>query len=192
MKEKTTKKTLLTAIQSGDENIRTEAWLGAGAVGASVIKPLAKLVVKGELEVGRAAKRAMWQIVRTVGAPGTKDKKRRAVIDKLIALLEDKHPSAVRREVLWMLSEIGSEASDVDAIAALLSNSDLREHARSALQRIPGDKSLAALKGALDTAPEDFKTNIAQSLRARGMEVPGFPSQKLVPTKPRTISSTGR
>ena len=81
-----------------------------------------------------------------------------------------------------MLSEIAGDES-VDRIAALLGNSELREDARMVLDRIPGDKSLAALKAALETSSDDFKSAVAESLRRRGVATPGIPSQKLVPTR---------
>ena len=62
-------------------------------------------------------------------------------------------------------------------------NKDLREDARMALERIPGKRAVTTLKNAFEKAPEDFKPNIAQSLRKRGQEVAGYPCQKLVPTK---------
>ena len=51
------------------------------------------------------------------------------------------------------------------------------------LERIPGDASLGALKEALKAAPEEFKPHLAQSLRARGVDVPDIPCRKLVPAK---------
>jgi hypothetical protein len=87
-----------------------------------------------------------------------------------------------------MLSEIGDDKA-VDPLAALLTDKDLREDARAALQRIPGKKSLAALKAALATAPEDYKPAIAVSLRVRGVPVAGYPSKKLVPTKKTNVKA---
>jgi len=69
----------------------------------------------------------------------------------------------------------------------LLSNSELREDARMVLQRIPGRRSLAALRAGLKAAPKDFKINIAQSLRQRGVRVRGLPCVKLVPTKKTNV-----
>jgi hypothetical protein len=60
------------------------------------------------------------------------------------------------------------------------------------LQRIPGDKSLAALQAGLAAAPPDFKSAIADALRARGVAVPGVPSQKLVPAKSTNVKPVGR
>ncbi len=182
---------LLARIQTDDPDVRTDAWQSAGAIGAPAMKPLAKLVAEGELEVGRAAKRGMWKIVRTVGAPGACPEKRKATVAALVALLGEGQPTSVRREVLWMISEIAGEEA-VGPIAALLEHPELREDARMVLQRIPGDKSLEALHRGLAGAPQGFKTNIAQSLRARGVEVSGLPCQKLVPKKKTEVTPVGR
>lgn len=177
---------LVTNLSSSDPDVRTDAWLNAGGVGAPAVKPLAELAAGGDLEVGRAAERALWKIVRTVGAPGAAGKE--AVVAELVALLGDDQPVEVRREVVWMVSEIGGD-EEVDPVAALLDDHDLREDARMVLQRIPGEKSLAALQAALGFAAEVFRPNIAQSLRARGVDVDPnrYPCRKLVPTKETTV-----
>ena len=172
---------LIAGIKSSSDKVRTEAWLSAGEAGAPAVKPLAKVMTDNDLEVARAAKRALWKIVRHTGRPGA-NKERRAVETELAGLLGRKQPVAVRREVLWMLSEIGARIS-IKPIAGLMRNKDLREDARMALERIPGKRAVTTLKAAFEKAPEDFKPNIAQSLRKRGEEVAGYPCQKLVPTK---------
>jgi HEAT repeat protein len=172
---------LIAGIRDDNDKVRAEAWLGAGEVGAAAVKPLARVMSNRELEVARAAKRGLWKIVRHVGRPGAGNE-RRAVVGELVELLDDEQPVPVRREVLWMLSEIGTRKS-IKPIAALLSNKALREDARMVLQRIPSKNALAALKAGLKAAPEDFKLNIAQSLRQRGVKVSGLPCVKLVPTK---------
>ena len=176
---------LIAKIKDKNDKVRTEAWLGAGKVGASAVKPLAEVMTVKDLEVARAAKRALWKIVRHAGRPRARDEKR-AVTAELITLLGDDQPTAVRREVLWMLSEIGDSKS-IEPIAALLSNKQLREDARMVLQRIPNKRAIAALKAGLKTAPKDFKLNIAQSLRQRGAKVRGLPCVKLVPTKKTNV-----
>ena len=87
-----------------------------------------------------------------------------------------------------MLSEIAGDEA-VRPVGRLLRNKQLREDARMVLERLPGRKSLRMLTRALEKAPDDFKINIAQSLRARGEEVPGLPCQKLVPKKKRATAS---
>ena len=176
---------LVAGIKNANDKVRTEAWLGAGKAGAAAVKPLAKVMTDNDPEVARAAKRALWQIVRHTGRPGA-DKEKRAVETELIGLLGDDQPVSVRREVLWMLSEIAGRIS-IKPIAELLQNVELREDARMALERIPAKGAAAALKTGFEAAPENFKPNIAQSLRKRGQEVQGYPSQKLIPTKETNV-----
>jgi hypothetical protein len=181
---------LIAKIKSRDEKLRTQGWLGAGQVGAAAVKPLAETMIDANREVALAAKRALAQIVHDVGRTGAEAQKK-AVIAQLLLLLGDDRPAAVRREVLWLISEIGGDES-VDAVAALLTNTELREDARCVLQRIPGDKSLAALRVGLESLPADFRPAVAESLRARGVPVSGYPDQKLVPTKPTGVKPVGR
>ena len=176
---------LVARTKQGDEKSRTKAWLSAPDIGAVAIKALCELMAEGELEVARAAKRGLWKIVRHAGRPRAGDEKNE-VIAELISLLGTEQPISVSREVLWMLSEIGGDES-VSPIADALSNKYLREDARMALERIPGKKSLAALEASLKTAPEDFKLNIAQSLRQRSVKVRGLACMKLVPTKKTNV-----
>ena len=176
---------LMTGIRDDNAKVRTKAWLSASEVGAVAVKPLAKVMTDENLEVARAAKRAVWNIVRHAGRPKAYNEKR-AVVGELVELLGDEQPVPVRREVLWMLSEIGTRRS-IRPIAALLSNRELREDARMVLQRIPSKRAVAALRAGLKAAPEDFKLNIAQSLRQRGMKVRGLPCVKLVPTKQTNV-----
>ncbi len=109
---------------------------------------------------------------------------RSAVVRELLGLLGNSQPVALRRDILWLLSEIGGGES-VESIAVLLKHDALREDARMVLERIPGEESLASLRNALGSVPDDFRLNIAQSLRARGETVDPekFPCRKLVPTK---------
>ena len=181
---------LIAKIKSQDEKVRTQGWLGAGQVGAAAAKPLAETMTDANREVALAAKRALAQIVHDAGRPGAEAQKK-AVIAQLLLLLGDDRPAAVRREVLWLISEVGGDES-VDAVAALLANTELREDARCVLQRIPGDKPLAALRAGLETLPAEFRPAVAESLRARGVPVSGYPDQKLVPTKPTGVKPAGR
>jgi HEAT repeat protein len=181
---------LIAKIKRGSDEVRTEAWLSACEIGSAAVRPLAGLMAEKGLEVARAAKRGLWKIVHHIGRPGADDEKN-AVIAELIRLLDNEQPVPVRREVLWMLSEIGGDES-VSPMAALLSNAELREDARMALERIPGKKSLAAIKTALKNAPEDFAPNIAQSLPQHGVRIRGMPCMKLIPTKQTRVKPLKR
>ena len=174
----------LAQIKSPDDKVRGPAWQGAARQGAPAVKPLAEIMANPDMEVARAAKRALWKIVRHAGRPGAA-KEGKAVVAQLIPVLSGA-ATPVRREVLWMLSEIGGDEA-VAPLAAWLADKELREDARCALQRIPGNKATAALKKALATGPEEYRPAVAVSLRARGEKVDGYPSQKLVPTKQTTV-----
>jgi len=173
---------LIAKIRDKNDKVRAEAMFGAGKVGARAVKPLAEVMATdADFEIARAARRAMWQIVRSVGRPGA-DRERKATVAELLPLVGEGRPAAVRREAMWMLSEIAGDEAVAPA-AAVLKDKELREDARMVLQRLPGEKSLAALKAGLAAAPEDFKPNIASSLRARGVETPGIPNERRVPKK---------
>ncbi|MDQ1255490.1 MAG: hypothetical protein QG656_81 [Candidatus Hydrogenedentes bacterium] len=177
---------LINTITGGNDDERTKAWFNAGPVGAGAVRPLAEIISTQGGEATLAAKRALWQIARHAARPDA-DAERQSVVVALSGLLNDGALSpAARSEALWILSEIGDDAA-VEPVANLLGDEALREDARMALERIPGDRSLAALKATLDKAPDAFKSNIAQSLRQRGVDVPGVPSEKLVPTKKTAV-----
>jgi HEAT repeat protein len=181
---------LIAKLKSGDGDARGDAWQNAGSAGAEAVRPLGKLAEDGDFEVARSATRALWRIVYHVGRPGA-DAEKAPVAGALLELLGENRPVAVLRDVLWMVSELAEGAPAVKAVAPLLSSAELREDARMALERIPGEDSLAALKKALGEVPEDFKIHVAQSLRARGVEVPGLPCRKLVPAKEKESKAAG-
>ena len=175
---------LVARIKSTDDKVRGPAWQGAGPAGASAVKSLAAVMTDADFEICRSAKRALYKIVRHAGRPGAK-KEAKAVEKELIPLLKS-DAVTIRREVLWMLSEIGDDDA-IAPMAALLTEKEVREDARCALMRLPGRKATAALKSALGSAPEEFKSALAESLRGRGEKVSGYPTQKLVPTRSTTV-----
>jgi HEAT repeat protein len=171
----------MAAIKSADPNVRGPAVQTAGGIGAPAVKPLAALLTHADFEIGRAAKRALFQVVRHAGRPGA-EAEAKAVEAELCSLLRNEAVT-IRREGLWLLSEIGGDAA-VGAMAELLTDHQVREDARCALTRVPGANSTAALRAAFGSAPEEFKSALAESLRQRGEKVDGYPSRKLTPTRP--------
>ena len=169
---------LLLGIKSLDPAVRGPAWQGAGPIGAPAVKPLVALLTDADFEISRSAKRALYQIVRHAGRPHA-PVEAKAVEVELIPLLRS-DSVLVRREVLWLLSEIGGDAA-VAPVAELLADKEVREEARCALTRVPGQKATAALKAALGSTPEEFRFALAESLRLRGEKVDGYPSRKLEP-----------
>ncbi len=191
--EELTVDTLIAQLKSSDDKVRAAAWQAAGKVGAAAMGALAALAKEGELEISRSAVRAMWQIVRHAGRPGA-EAERKATVEALIPLLTDQgQPVQLRRDMVWMLSEIVTD-DEVDAQGAgqFLSDPDLREDVRAGLQRVGGPNAIAALKVGLDAAADDYKPAIAASLRARGVDVPNVPCVKLKPTKETKVKPVGR
>jgi hypothetical protein len=206
MEEEFTVEQLIAKIQDRDDKVRAAAWQSTGKLGAAAVGRLASLMAEMEAdvarltqesgadkneiayraEVGRAAKRGLWVLVRYVGRPGADDEKR-PVVGRLCQLLDEEQPAALRREVLWMLSEIGGDEAveAIRQIPGILENKQLREDARCAVERIPGQPATQALWDGLEAASDDFRLAIAHSLRLRGAELDkeSYPSQKLVPTR---------
>lgn len=188
--EPLTLETLLERIQSNDDNVRAAARDNAGPLGAKAVAPLAKIAVQGDLEVARAANHAIQNIVYHAGRPGAADEAK-AVATELLALLDKEQPVQFHRDVLWMTWQIaGAEA--IAPVAARLTHPKLREDARMALEKLPGDGAIAALKAALAAAPDDFKPHLAHSLRVRGVTVPGVPDLRLKPVKKTSVRPVGR
>lgn len=176
---------LITKIKSTDDAVRGPAWQGAGPVGAPAVAPLADVMSDPDFEIARSAKRAIEKIVRHAGRPGA-DAERKAVQAELVKLLKHSNVN-VRRHAVWMLSEIGDDEA-VAPMAEMLADREVREDARCALTRIPGPKATSAFKNAMESAPEEFKFALAESLRARGEKVSGYPSKKLAPVKPTSVT----
>ena len=186
---------LVTAIQDPDDKVRAAAWEDAGKYCAAAVKPLANVMTDERIEVARAAKHGLWKVVRHVGRPGA-DQEREQVEVELCGLLNGDRPDAVVREALWMLSEIGGDAT-IEAIRQMvdvMQRKEIRDDARSAIQRIPSEFAVTTLEEALEIAPDDFKANLAQALRKRGVKLSekDYPCQKLVPTKSTQVKPVGR
>jgi len=177
---------LVAGIRSDDEGTRTETWQAAPTVGADAVVPLVELSSDSNLEVARAAMRGLWAVVRDAGRPES-DARRVEVVAVLTPYTEPSHAEQLRRDVVWMLSEIGDDAT-VPLLASLLSDDALREDARMALERIPGEASLTALRNGLETAPDAAKPPIAHSLRVRGEVVADIPDTKLVPEHATSVT----
>jgi len=177
---------MITHIRSGDGPTREKGWQQAATMGAPAVAPLVALMADTNFEIARAARRGLARNVHHTGRPGaTAD--RLAVEAALVALLPGT-PLPVKRELVWMLSEIGGPPT-VAALAALLTDPPAREDARCALTRMPGDEATAALRTAFQTAQEEFRFALAESLRQRGETVAGYSSKKLTPVKQTTVSA---
>ena len=178
---------LVRRLREGDVNTRGDAWQNAGPLGAPAVPKVAPLMNEAEPELVRSARRALLEIVRHAGRPGA-EPDARAVEARLIEALPKLTGAQARRDLLWMLSEIGA-APSIKLLSGLLTDPDLREDARCALMRIPGDESLTVLTTAHAAANGDFKDALAEALSHRGRAVPGWQSRKLKPTKSTAVGT---
>ena len=177
---------LISKIRSEEDPSKAPAWQRAGPLGAPAVRPLLALWNDPSFEAVRKARRALQAVVRHAGHPGAA-KESAAVQRELIAALKP-GDARVRRDIVWLLSELPGEGA-VKALAALLSDPAVREDVRCALTRIPGPKATSALRSALTKAPAEFQEALAESLRARGETVAGYPSKKLVPCARTTVKA---
>jgi HEAT repeat protein len=106
-------------------------------------------------------------IDRAVIASMSSAETRAACAARLAALLEsDQTTAAARQHICNQLRQAGT-AAEVPLMAKLLLREESSEMARHVLQAIPGDESLAALRGATDTLQGKFLIGVINSLAAR-------------------------
>jgi uncharacterized protein len=91
---------------------------------------------------------------------------KKRLAEKLVALLASKATVEAKQAACWQLSVVGS-AAEVPVLAKLVADKDLGYPARQALERIPGDESLEALRAALATTSGAARAAVINSLGAR-------------------------
>ena len=156
---------LLVKIKSDDANVRSAAWPQAGPAGAEAVAPLGELMAGDDKGVARAATEALRTITHYAGRPD-RPAERKAVEAALVKLLDASRPTAVRAEAADLLSFVGGDAA-VDALSPLLGDKAVREQARRAIERIPGDSATMTLISALAKADDSFKIGLINALGQR-------------------------
>ncbi|MGC8888004.1 MAG: HEAT repeat domain-containing protein [Verrucomicrobiia bacterium] len=176
---------LIQKLKSPDDKVRAEAAEGLVKLGSVVVQPLVEIMDDKDFEVARTARRTLWKMARHSGKPGLKNEKDK-ICKQISKALNSAASIQTKRELLWMLSEIG-DGDAVSEISKFFANKDLREDARCCIERIPTNGAVSALKSAFKKADEEFRYALAESLRARGVKVEGYPSKKLIPTRQTDI-----
>ncbi len=159
-------KELIEQIKSADVNVRYAAWNNAGAAGAAAVIPLADQMAVPDRDMAKAAKEAMHRVVHFAARPYGAQAGRAVAAELEKVAAQPERPRIVRVETLKWLALVGDNDS-IPALVKLLQDPVVREDARLALERIPGDASLAALTDAQKTASDDFKSNLSQSIYMR-------------------------
>jgi hypothetical protein len=159
---------LLANIKSADGETRLRAQQGAGPAGAEAIAPLADIAAASDKGAAKAARGAMETIAHHSARPGA-GAEARTVSTELLKIAQSDRPKQVRADALNLLGYTASDGKIVAGISALIANMELRDEARMALERIPGNASLNALKQAAQVAPADFRPHLEQSVRNRAL-----------------------
>jgi len=157
---------LIEQVKSPNADVRFAAWNSAGAAGAAAVVPLADLMAAPDRDVAKAAKEAMHRIVHFAARPYGAQNARAVSAELEKVAVQTERPRIVRVESLKWIALVGDNES-IPTLVKLLQDPVVREDARLALERIPGNASLTALNEAAGTAPADFKSNLKQSLSAR-------------------------
>lgn len=127
---------------------------------------ISELVVQlgsGDQVQAYRARRELFQIVWHVGKPGNEAESGQ-LASALAAELASPHSPRVRGEVCRFLSKVAGEA-EAKQLAAQLSDADVREMARWALERVPADAATDALIESSATAEAvEFRVGAIGSL----------------------------
>ena len=113
--------------------------------------------------------RQLEELCHRASAPG-REEHRAAAVKALVAALKAKSTPLGHTRIIRHLERIG-RADAVPALAALLSNQDLREPARRALARNPASEATAALMAALPKADKPFRIGLIDALGLRRAKV---------------------
>lgn len=132
---------------------------------ARSLDSLLKDVAQYKFGDNRASLLAAEQLTLALGAAN--EAARKFLAAKYVALLDGPATADGKRFVCRQLGLIGT-AAEVPALESLLTNEQFAFAARSALERIPGDESLAALRRAAEKAKGMAKAGLIQSLGVRG------------------------
>lgn len=113
----------------------------------------------------KAAGNSLRRRVHEAARPGARGEAQ-AVSRELAIFIGPDQPRHVRADALRYLGFVGGR-SEVGAIAAQLTDLDVREDARLALERLPDRQAERALRDSLKTVPADYRPAVEQSLRHR-------------------------
>ncbi len=158
----------LIRIQSPDAGIRYSAWKSAWSQKSDAVAPLAKLASSPDKGIAKAANAALPILAHHSARPGAYEEAESMASELLKIAESSDYPMLIRAQSLNLIGCI-SPAQLVPRIAKLLATDELREEARMAIERIPGNPSTHALKAGLRSTPESFHKNLQQSLHNRSL-----------------------
>jgi hypothetical protein len=154
---------LVAKLGGDDEIARSEARQYLAREGAAAVPKVLPLLSSPNDQVWNAANNVLTDLANEVSAPG-RAKERELVANELMSLVAPSQPADIKIRGLRLLTLVMPEGHTVAPVAALLSDADLKDKARSALQEMATDKSCQALVKALPKADPDFQFALLNSL----------------------------
>ncbi len=165
MADQPTIASLITQIKHGDTIARTSAVLQAQLIGTDAIGPLGAVYAGKDAAASRAACEAIKHIVYNAGRPSAPTEAKAASV-ALLKLTAPNYPRFVRADAIEGLGVVGGIAEATE-LAKLLSDKDVSEDARLAIERIPGPEVDALLKLTARTSSKEGRAAIDLSLKHR-------------------------
>lgn len=154
---------LVEKLAGPDDHARAAARQVLSHKGVEVIPDLIPLLSHAEPSVSKTAYTVIWEIVNEAAGPGLEAERARAV-GFLMPLLAGHQAAEIKIAAMRLLAVAIPDGSDVTPIGQLLHDPDLREKARTTLQRIETREARAALREALDGADEEFTCALLDAL----------------------------
>lgn len=148
--------------------LRGTEWAATGNATLAAEKPADPDAVLKELTAYRFgdSRQPVLALENLAAAASTDPAVKKTLAAKLVALLGSGATIEAKQAACWQLSVVGS-ASEVPVLAKLITDKDLGYPARLAMERIPGDEPLAALRTVLATASGEARVGVINSLADR-------------------------
>lgn len=154
---------LIRKLGSSNEADRVKARQLLPREGAAVVPEILPLLGHSDAGVWWTAEKVLADIANQVSVPG-REEERRFLTRHVMNLLSPETATEVKARALGLLAVAVPEGFDIQPIAALLADPDLRSNARDALQLIASAEAVAAIADALDSADPDFQIALLDSL----------------------------
>lgn len=165
---------LLEDLKGGSPQAQATARQLLPNQGLQVVPAMLQLLSGKDEKLAKAGYDILLQVINDVSAPG-RDKERRRLTDQLIHLVAPDRAEKDKITGLRLLERLVPPGYDVAPIAALLSDKNLCEKARVALQRINSEEAHAALRSAIASSEPPFQIALLNSLGemkdAEGLEI---------------------
>ncbi len=154
---------LVSDLAGPDDHDRVVARQLLPREGMDALPALIPLLDRKEPHIAKAAYTVIWDILNEAARPGLETDRARAT-DLLMALLLDEKSAEIRTTALKLLAIAVPEGYDVGPIARLLQDAELREEARTTLERIATPQACAALRVAIGDADPQFACVLLNAL----------------------------